>query len=504
MHRSILTVIFGSFTVMLVLASFSAFASGGPGRPIVIPDLYNTGANEQKNALPAFALDSHYQLRLPGGRTSPLQTMIYPGVENNRLGRWLIPACALPPQKAAGDYVWSTRFTMPADADPQGAVLTGRWAADSVGRDILVNGTSSGQTAAGASAWSDFKLNGPFRSGQNTLQFLVHNSGTGPDALRVEFTDASAPAASSSTLKPMAGNPQTALLTALPSTQTVVAGSPATVYVQYQAGSNLDYPWQYTVGVLWPGGDTFQETSSGSLKDTHVYTAAGNNTVQVGLEAQATVNNQLYQQSANTSVQVTVVADASQLPPMPTVYFSSATYSAAENAGQATITVNLSAASQQQVVVGYSTSAGTAVSGTNYLDASGILIFNAGDTSKTFTVQVLDDNINAPDTAVNLKLSQPANAALANPSTAVLTIQDSDPPPILGFSSDNCSVNENSLSITIAVTLDAVSGYPVTVTYSTADGTAKAGTNYTAVVNQQLTFNPGTISQNVTIPILND
>jgi hypothetical protein len=97
---------------------------------------------------------------------------------------------------------------MPADADPSGAVLKGHWAADSTGVDILVNGTPTMQSASGASTWSDFTLNGPFRSGRNTLQFQVSNNTTGPDALRVEFLETAAPpAVTKSGVKPEDGMP---------------------------------------------------------------------------------------------------------------------------------------------------------------------------------------------------------------------------------------------------------------------------------------------------------
>lgn len=167
MHRQTLTTTLGSFSILSVFAGSLLFVAGSSSSPITIPDLHNTGVNDEQAALPAFVLDNHYQLRLPGGNTSPVQTMVYPGIANSRLGRWLSPTRPLPPQSAAGDYVWKTHFTMPTDADPNGAVIQGRWAADSLGRDILVNGKASRQTATGPFVWSDFTLNGPFQPGQN-------------------------------------------------------------------------------------------------------------------------------------------------------------------------------------------------------------------------------------------------------------------------------------------------------------------------------------------------
>src|SRR5262249_12649091 len=43
---------------------------------------------------------------------------------------------------------------------------------------------------------------------------------------------------------------------------------------------------------------------------------------------------------------------------------------------------------------------------------------------------------------------------------------------------------------------------PLTVNYATADGTAVAGTNYTAATNGTLTFGPGVTTATIDVPIL--
>jgi hypothetical protein len=53
------------------------------------------------------------------------------------------------------------------------------------------------------------------------------------------------------------------------------------------------------------------------------------------------------------------------------------------------------------------------------------------------------------------------------------------------------------------VSLDYASAYPITVTYSTADGSAAAGTNYTAVTGT-VVFAPGETSKTILIPTLDD
>jgi hypothetical protein len=58
-------------------------------------------------------------------------------------------------------------------------------------------------------------------------------------------------------------------------------------------------------------------------------------------------------------------------------------------------------------------------------------------------------------------------------------------------------------SVTYAVNLSFASMLPVTVAYSTTDGTARAGLDYTAVAGT-LTFAPGTTSASISVPILDD
>jgi hypothetical protein len=113
-------------------------------------------------------------------------------------------------------------------------------------------------------------------------------------------------------------------------------------------------------------------------------------------------------------------------PAAPTVAFSAATYSASEGAGSAVITAHLSATSTDTVTVLYSTSAGTATPGSDYTTTSGTLSFSPGQTSKTFSVPILEDTSDEANETVNLALTSPSHATLGTPSTAVLTIVDND------------------------------------------------------------------------------
>src|SRR5207302_6005873 len=73
----------------------------------------------------------------------------------------------------------------------------------------------------------------------------------------------------------------------------------------------------------------------------------------------------------------------------------------------------------------------------------------------------------------------------------------------LRFGSATYSVAENGGSASITVLRENVSGGTVSVHYATADGTATAGPDYTAV-SGVLTFPPGVLATNFVVPILDD
>lgn len=112
--------------------------------------------------------------------------------------------------------------------------------------------------------------------------------------------------------------------------------------------------------------------------------------------------------------------------------FSSANYAAIEGGVAATITVLRTGVLTNTVTVDYSTSDLTATNLSDYVAASGTLVFTNGETSKSFTVTVIDDTIEEGSETVSLKLSNPTGqASLLTPNAATLTIVDNDGGAIL-------------------------------------------------------------------------
>ena len=171
-----------------------------------------------------------------------------------------------------------------------------------------------------------------------------------------------------------------------------------------------------------------------------------------------------------------------------------------EGDGTATFTVSLSEASTNSVSVDYNTTDGTAIAGSDYSPASGTLTFAAGEISKTVSVSIIDDVDSEPNETFEVHLSNNLGADIAD-GTGVGTISGNDAPSNLSI--NDVTVNEGDGIATFTVSLSSVSSGTVSVDYSTADGSAIIGSDYTAT-SGTLTFMPGTLTQAFTVDIQDD
>jgi hypothetical protein len=153
------------------------------------------------------------------------------------------------------------------------------------------------------------------------------------------------------------------------------------------------------------------------------------------------VGNQLSSLSSNCqdfSNALLVKVCVSTIPPVITVSIPP-TITVNENAGTATITVTLSSASTAPVTVNYGTANGSAIVGTDFTNTTGTITFNAGETTKTITIPILDDT--TPESLENflLTLSNPSGATISAGQT-IVSIVDND---IANTDSDGDGVPDN-------------------------------------------------------------
>lgn len=109
-----------------------------------------------------------------------------------------------------------------------------------------------------------------------------------------------------------------------------------------------------------------------------------------------------------------------------TVQFSATNYTVAENAITATVTVTRAGNTSGAATVDYATGNGSANDRGDYTPALGTLRFAAGETSKSFTVSIIDDAYIEADESFNLTLRNATGASLGSLSTATMTILDND------------------------------------------------------------------------------
>src|SRR5690242_67825 len=80
----------------------------------------------------------------------------------------------------------------------------------------------------------------------------------------------------------------------------------------------------------------------------------------------------------------------------------------------------------------------------------------------------------------------------------------SDPPPSVSISDVAQSEGNSQGAISVTIQLSKPATSVVTITYSTLDGTARSGEDYTAVTNQTVTIQPNENSKIISITIAGD
>lgn len=169
-------------------------------------------------------------------------------------------------------------------------------------------------------------------------------------------------------------------------------------------------------------------------------------------------------------------------------------------------TVTLSTASAFTVAVNYETADGTATADSDYQAENGMIFFNPGETTRVISVKVIGDTNFEPDESFFVNLSAASNGTIADAHGQGTIKNDDAAPAMPEISINDVSVTEGSsgtVSATFTVTLSLQSTQTVTVDYATATGTANAGTDYQSI-NGTLTFNPGVITQTITVLVNGD
>ena len=158
-----------------------------------------------------------------------------------------------------------------------------------------------------------------------------------------------------------------------------------------------------------------------------------------------------------------------------------------------TFTISKTGTTAYSHSVDYTTIHGSA-DNSDYIGKSGTMIFNAGETSQTITINTVADSMYEQNESFTLQLSAASNGATISNATGNGLILNEDPQPTVSIS-DAQATEGNSMTFTITMT--GSTDHTTTVSYATSDDTANSS-DYTPD-SGTLSFPSGASSQTVTV-----
>ena len=175
----------------------------------------------------------------------------------------------------------------------------------------------------------------------------------------------------------------------------------------------------------------------------------------------------------------------------------------------ATFTVSLSAPQPNPVLFDVATADGSATAGSDYvskaLTGQRIII---GAVSKTFTVTINGDTTQENDETFLVNVTNPFGASIADgQATGTITNDDAaGPPPSLSITDVSIAEGDWNMTKLLAfkVTLSAPASSTVTFNIATANGSAVAGEDYTALALTNQSIPAGATSATFNVSILGD
>ena len=171
-----------------------------------------------------------------------------------------------------------------------------------------------------------------------------------------------------------------------------------------------------------------------------------------------------------------------------------------ESAGSLSFRLDLNKSPRSAASVKFSTRDGTAKSGEDYTATSKTVEFGAGDTRKTVAVPMTSDDSAEPDERFTVHLSEAAGLAVLD-GEGTGTIVDDDALPTVSIS--DARARESAGKLEFPVTLSNPFRSAVSVDFSTSDGTAVAGEDYTGTT-ETVEFDAGQTKRTVAVPVADD
>ena len=208
--------------------------------------------------------------------------------------------------------------------------------------------------------------------------------------------------------------------------------------------------------------------------------------------------------SAASAASTAVTPLAAQAVPVSVSVADATLVQPATTAGTLNFVLSLSAASTSAVTVAYRTVDGTALAGTDYQAVTGgSVTFAAGQTSKTVPVTVTARPWHGTGShTMTLQLGAVSGAVVVDGSGTGRLLASQGP---ISVTARDVVVQQGAAAgsavFTLSLSAAPAAGETVSVVVATANGTAKAGTDYTALTARTVTFASGVRSATVSVPV---
>jgi hypothetical protein len=174
-----------------------------------------------------------------------------------------------------------------------------------------------------------------------------------------------------------------------------------------------------------------------------------------------------------------------------------------ENTTIYTATISRSSNINHPFSVDYQTLNGTAIAGSDFTTVSGTMNFAAGETQKNFELSINNDSLVEGNETFTLEILNSTGETTITNARRTVSIIDDDVPPKFKFLASPFVINESAGNALITVQRTGDATAAISVNVATSNGTATAGSDYTAV-NTTLNFVAGETSKSFNVPILDD
>ena len=131
------------------------------------------------------------------------------------------------------------------------------------------------------------------------------------------------------------------------------------------------------------------------------------------------------------------------------------------------------------------------------------LEFAPGETTKTISINIIDDGLAEEDETIEVTLSNPTGENVELGAITKHTYTITETVPTVSFGAESSSGIESTTPVIIPVNLSHVSGDTITVNYAVTGGTATAGSDYNLSPGT-LTFDPGQTTKTLNLSIVDD